>query len=307
MNEKISIIIPVYKVEAYLSECLDSVIKQTYQNLEIILVDDGSPDKCGEICDQYAQRDSRIRVLHKENAGVARARNDGIEIATGEYISFIDSDDWIAENTYETLYKGLKEADADCAVGGCVTVLDKDGVLKYQKGTRKGLGCMSAEEAMKGVLLRGSAIWNRLFKKEVFLNIRFPLDRINDDEVVALHSYAECKKIVFLDADTYYYRIRSNSITTSKFSLRKVDCYYNSIDNLEFVKKVCPELIPCGEYKYIVSMLYCYVNLIRLKKTEEVKLVLHRLKRDIKTNRKLALKNPYITLPLKVLMILSSL
>ena len=113
MGDKISIIVPVYKVEAYLSECIESIINQTYRNLEIILVDDGSPDKCGEICDEYAKKDERIHVIHKKNEGVARARNDGIEYAGGDYISFIDSDDWIAENAYEVLYQGLKQYDAD--------------------------------------------------------------------------------------------------------------------------------------------------------------------------------------------------
>ncbi len=307
MNEKISIIIPVFKVEEYLPKCIESIIGQTYTNLEIILVDDGSPDKCGAICDEYAKKDSRIRVIHKENAGVAMARNDGIEIATGDYISFIDSDDWIAENAYEVLYNGLKEHDAECSVGGCVTVLEKDGVLEPQERERKGVYCLSAQEAMKGVLLGGSAVWNRLFKKEVFQEIRFPVGRVNDDEVVALHAYAECKKIVFLDEDTYYYRIRSNSITTSKFSLRKVDCYYNSADNLEFIKKVCPELIPCAEFKYIKAMLYSYVNLKRMKKDEKAKSVLKNIKKDIKANKSMALKNSYITLPMKVLMILAAL
>lgn len=307
MNEKISIIIPVYKVEEYLPKCLDSIVRQTYTNLEIILVDDGSPDNCGEICDNYAKEDSRIKVIHKENAGVARARNDGIEIATGDYISFIDSDDWIAENTYEVLYNGLKEYDADCSVGGCVTVIDKDGVLAPQERAHTGVNCVSGQEAMKGVLLKGSAVWNRLFKREIFREIRFPIGRVNDDEVVALHAYAECQKIVFLDEDTYYYRIRSNSITTSKFSLRNVDCYYNSADNLEFVKKVCPELIPCGEYKFIKAMLYSYVNLKRMKKDEQVKKVLKSIKKDIKENKSMALKNSYVTFPMKVLVVLAAL
>lgn len=307
MSEKISIIIPVYKVEEYLPKCIDSIINQTYNNLEIILVDDGSPDKCGEICDKYALADNRIKVIHKKNAGVARARNDGIEIATGDYISFVDSDDWLAENAYEILYQGLKRQDADCSVGGCVTVIDNEGEFEYKKGSRRAIGCLSAKEAMKGVLLNGSAVWNRLFKREIFKEIRFPLDRINDDEVVALHAYAECSKIAFLDEDTYFYRIRKNSITTSKFSLKKMDFYYNSIDNLAFVKNMCPELCECGEYKVIKAMLYCYVNLKRVKKTEEVKMVLQRIKKDIKDNKSRALKNSYLPFPMKLLMVLVAL
>ena len=112
---KISVIVPIYKVENYLKRCIDSIRKQTYQNLEIILVDDGSPDMCGEMCERYAQEDSRIRVLHKENGGLSDARNVGIEAATGEYIAFVDSDDWIDDKMYEVLYDTLLKCDADIA------------------------------------------------------------------------------------------------------------------------------------------------------------------------------------------------
>lgn len=302
MGEKISIIVPVYKVEAYLSECIESIIHQTYHNLEIILVDDGSPDKCGEICDQYAKKDERIRVIHKKNEGVARARNDGIELASGDYISFIDSDDWIAENAYEILYQGLKQFDADCAVGKCVTVVDKNGVLIPKKGKDSPVRCETAPEAVKHVLLVGSAVWNRLFKREVFRHIRFPVGRINDDEVVALHAYAECKRIVFLDQDTYYYRIRENSVTTSKFSIRNVDCYYNSIDNLDFVRQTMPELVPCAEYKYIKTLLYCYVNLGKLKHDPGARAIRERLHQDMKKNKTMAYSNQYVSPMLKLLM-----
>lgn len=304
MGEKISIIIPVYKVEAYLPKCIESIIHQTYHDLEILLVDDGSPDKCGEICDQYAHRDNRIHVIHKENGGVACARNDGIEYASGEYISFIDSDDWIAENAYEILYQGLKQYDADCAVGRCVTVIEKNGALIPKKNSNSTVRCETASEAMKHVLLSGSAIWNRLFKREVFQQIRFPLGRINDDEVVALHAYAECKNIVFLNQDTYYYRIRQNSITTSKFSIRNVDCYYNSVDNLDFIRQRAPELIPCAEYKYIKAMLYCYVNLRKLKKNPEAVKICEQIHGEIRSSWKSAYANQHVSLVMKMLLFL---
>ncbi|MCM1044805.1 MAG: glycosyltransferase [Candidatus Gastranaerophilales bacterium] len=302
MSEKISIIIPVYRVETYLPKCIDSVISQTYQNLEIILVDDGSPDRCGQICDEYAERDDRIHVIHKKNEGVARARNDGIEYASGDYISFIDSDDWIAGNAYEILYRGLQRYGADCAVGRCVRAVDRDGKLTFEKQSSVSVKCETAEEAMKHVLLTGSAVWNRLFKRKVFAQVRFPVGRVNDDEVVALHAYAECDKIVFLDSDTYYYRIRKNSITTAKFSVRNVDCYYNSKDNLDFVKQKMPDLAVCAEYKYIKTMLYSYINLLRLKKDSQVRELLKQLQEDIRKNKKLARDNPYVTIPMKVLM-----
>lgn len=302
MSEKISVIVPVYKVESYLPKCIESIICQTYENLEIILVDDGSPDKCGEICDQYAQKDKRIHVIHKKNEGVACARNDGIECASGDYISFIDSDDWIAENAYEILYQGLKQYDADCAVGKCINVADKNGILHLKKNKDSLIRCETAPEAMKNVLLVGSAVWNRLFKREVFLHIRFPEGRINDDEVVALHAYAECKKIVFLDQNTYYYRIRENSVTTSKFSIRNVDYYYNSFDNLNFIRQEMPQLVSCAEYKYIKTMLYCYVKLRKLKNNPEAEKIQENIHGEIRQCKKLAYSNPYVSLPMKILM-----
>jgi len=306
MSEKISIIIPVYKVEDYLEKCIDSILCQTYDNLEVILVDDGSPDKCGEICDRYAQKDSRIHVIHKENGGVARARNDGIAYAGGAYISFIDSDDWIAENAYEILYRGLQQYQADCAVGRCVRVMDRNGQLTFRREEAPPIKCETAAEAMKHVLLEGSAIWNRLFRREVFAQIRFPVGRVNDDEVVALHAYGECGKIVFLDQDTYYYRIRNDSITTAGFSLRNVDCYYNSRDNLAFVAEKVPELVPCAEYKYIKAMLYSYFNLLKMKKDARAKEVLRELHQDIRKNKAIARGNPYVTFPMKLLLFLAA-
>lgn len=307
MKEKISIIIPVYKVEEYLPKCIESVLHQTYPELEIILVDDGSPDRCGKICDHYAKKDARIHVIHKKNEGVARARNDGLEYASGDYVSFIDSDDWIAKNAYELLLKNIKKYDADCAVGGCLTVDDKNGVLKPRKHKNAPVHCETSEEAMKRVLLSGSAVWNRLFKREIFETIRFPEGRINDDEVVALHAYSKCRNIVFLSRDTYYYRIRSNSITTSRFSLRQMDFYYNSIDNMEFIRKDCPSLLPCAEYKFIKASLYCYVHLGKLEKNEETVKARKALKKSIRKNREKARKNPHLSLPLKVLAWLCSL
>ena len=301
----ISVIIPVYGVEKYIAQCLESVINQTYKNLEIILVDDGSPDRCGKICDEYQKKDGRIRVIHKKNEGVARARNDGLDCATGDYISFIDSDDWIAPDAYEKLYRGLQENGADCAIGGCVNVIEKDVKLEYPADsfTRK-TECRDSKEVVKNLLLRASAVWNRLFKREIFETIRFPENRINDDEVVALHAYVKCKKIVMLNEPTYYYRIRKNSITTGSFTLRKMDMYYNSLDNYAFIQKTMPDLLTCAEYKVFRTRLYCYLNLKRLKKTEETAKIRKDLKTEIRKSRKNALGNPYLPFSLKAATIL---
>lgn len=304
MNEKISVIIPVYKVQEYLPKCIESVLQQTYHNLEIILVDDGSPDKCGKICEAYAKKDSRIQVIHKKNGGLASARNAGMDCASGDFILFVDSDDWITKNACQVLYQGLKRYDADCAVGKCITVLDKKGRFIPQKSKAQPLQCKTPTEAMKQVLLTCSSSCNRLYKRNIIERFRFPEGRINEDEPVMLRVYAKCNKILFLDQETYYYRKRSNSITTSHFSLQNVDCYYNSAENLTFIKKKKPELTECAEFKYIKTMLYCYVHLSLMKRNPKTEKIRKELHKNIRKNRSLALKNRYLPIKLKLLMLI---
>lgn len=290
-------------------ECLDSVLNQTYRDMEIILVDDASPDGCGDICDRYAEKDERIRVIHREeNGGLAAARNTGLDLAAGEYLFFADSDDWLAEDTLEKLYQGLKKSEADCSVGICVTVLEGDGDKRdIQSGGQKVEQCKTALEAMEQVLLTCSSACNRLYRRKTVGDLRFPQGRINEDEPFVLQVYQRMKKIIFLDCETYFYRKRANSITTSAFSVKKVDCVYNSRDNLEFVAQKAPELIPAAEYKYCKTLLWCYVNLRKLKKDGQAKALRRQLHGEIRKNRKAALANPYLGLPLKILTLLCTL
>lgn len=306
MEERISVIIPVYKVEAYLEECLDSVVNQTHRNLEVLLIDDASPDGCGVICDRYAQRDERIRVIHKEkNCGQAAARNTGMELATGEYLFFADSDDWLAGDTLEKLYEGLRRYRADCSVGACVNVLEgQDGSRQVQHVETEGERCEGSREAMKHVLLAGSAAWNRLYNREMLKGLQFPLNRINDDEVFVLRAYERMERIAFLECETYFYRKRANSITTSAFSVKMADCVHNSRENLEFVKEKASELIPAAEFKYCKSLLWCYVNLGKLKGDSQARALRRQFHREIRENRKMALSNPYLGLSLKALAVL---
>ncbi len=309
MEEKISVVIPIYNVEAYLTECLDSVISQTYENMEIILVDDASPDGCGAICDRYAESDRRIRAVHKEkNEGLAEARNTGMEHATGEYLFFMDSDDWLAADTLEKLYEGLRKYQADCSVGVCVTVLEKENGKKAVQPvgeTRERVE--TAGQAMERVLLAGSSSCNRLYRREMLEGLRFPRGRINEDEPFVMWAYARMEKIAFLACETYFYRKRANSITTSAFSVKMADCVYNSRDNLDFVTQTAPELIPAAEYKYCKSLLWCYVNLRKLKKDVRAKALRRQFHREIRKNRRMAFSNPYLGLPLKALTLLCQL
>ena len=159
----ISIIVPVYDVEPYLRKCIDSILIQSYRDLEIILVDDGSPDNCGAICDEYAEKDKRIKVIHKKNGGLSDARNAGLDIATGEYIGFVDSDDWVMPDMYEYLYKAVKEYDADMSVCGYYDYWGKTISGRYCQDIQVYKG----QEGIKALLdLKfGNYVWNKLYKR----------------------------------------------------------------------------------------------------------------------------------------------
>ena len=171
-DELISIIIPVYKVEKYLEKCINSIIGQTYTNLQIILVDDGSPDNSGKICDKYAKKDSRVEVIHKSNGGLSEARNSGIERAKGKYIGFVDSDDYIKEDMYEVLYNLITRFQADVSI---CNLYDVVGDEKNIRNINEGIKEYNRIDILKEVLMDKniqSYAWNKLYKKELFDNLK---------------------------------------------------------------------------------------------------------------------------------------
>lgn len=215
-NELISIIIPVYKVENYLERCVESILSQTYTNLEIILVDDGSPDNSGIMCDKYAAKDERIKVLHLENGGAARARNRGLDIASGKFIGFVDSDDYIDKNMYATLYNAIHEYDADIAATGIIREYE-NGELQSVVRTPSKLAVYSDEETLREILRSryvGSSVWSKLYKRSCWEKNRFPEGEINEDTKLIFELH-DGKKLVHTAQPMYHYIIRSNSVTTS--------------------------------------------------------------------------------------------
>ena len=207
----ISVIVPVYKVEPYLPRCLDSIVSQTYGDLEIILIDDGSPDRCGEICDAYAESDPRIRVLHTENRGIAAARNLGIDNSHGERLVFIDSDDWVEENMLELLLKASEESGAD------VTVCNR--MIEYPDGsriTREPLDCvLCSEEAVRynALLKIKNCVWDKLWNRECFNAVRFPEGRVFEDTATTYRVFMRSEKIRCIPDALVHYRIRDDSIS----------------------------------------------------------------------------------------------
>jgi len=211
----ISIIIPVYKVEKYLEKCIQSVINQTYENLQIILVDDGSPDNCGKICDEYAKKDHRIEVIHKSNGGLSDARNKGLEMAKGEYIGFVDSDDYIEADMYEVLYNLLKQYNADVSICNFYTV--SQGKISI-KNADNGINDYNRIEILKEILLDRniqSYAWNKLYKKELFDEIKYPIGKKYEDIGTTFYLLEKCNKIVVTGKSEYYYINRQDSIVNN--------------------------------------------------------------------------------------------
>ena len=222
--ELISIIVPIYNVEKYINQCLDSIINQTYKNLEIILVDDGSPDNCGKICDEYAIKDNRIKVIHKENGGLSSARNAGLDVASGEYISFIDSDDYVAENFIEKLYGLCKENDAEIAECGFIKFEGYIELKYLEEKNEKYVSTDMLKRMYFETATRTIVVWNKLYKRCIYEGLRFPIGKINEDEFTTYRAfYATQKKIVVTNLPLYYYRYSSESIMGRKFNVKRLD------------------------------------------------------------------------------------
>ena len=233
----ISVIIPVYNVEKYIKRCLESVINQTYKDIEIIIIDDGSTDNSGIICEEYSKRDKRIKVVHTENAGAARARNIGLDMAKGEYISFIDSDDWIMLNFLSTLLYLCKDNDADIAK--CETIDVKDENFKINNNNTE-IKIYNSKEIMNSIYsqpkLFNVAVMNKLYKRKIFENLRFKEGIINEDEDILCKVIYNAETIVITNQVLYCYFLSENSVTRSKFRVKNLDILDIFKDRMEFLK-----------------------------------------------------------------------
>lgn len=277
----ISVIVPVYNVQQYLERCLDSILRQTYDNLEIILVDDGSTDSSGRICDNYKEKDSRIFVIHKENGGLSDARNAGIEAATGDYIAFVDSDDWIDDDMYEVLYQILQENDADIAECSYRNVF----VDHIEEETSNTGECLKAdklfalENQLAWINFR-SIVWNKIFKKNIFKNLRFPIGKFHEDEFIIYKAFYLAEKLVSIDISKYnYIREREGSITV-EFREKNIDKCEAMKERLEFICSK-EELYPLKNkmldayYWVIFDVLHnCYINHIQSNRVDKLLLEL---------------------------------
>lgn len=238
MCRKVSVIIPVYKVEKYLKRCLESVVNQTYKNIEIILVNDGSPDKCGKICDAYARIDSRIKVIHKENGGLSSARNAALDIVSGEYIMFVDSDDWISEDSLEQLYEYI---DADYDIINFKFSFVKENskeLVEMHNDIKDGYECdllTYIDKLFLGEL--NFFICNKLYKKDLFNEVRFPDGRNYEDLATMYKLYFNAKSIVITDYTLYNYWLGNLNSITSNSTIKNMTDYLLSAKEIYEVNK----------------------------------------------------------------------
>ncbi len=230
---KISVIVPVYNSEAYLEKCLNSLKDQTLNNIEVILIDDGSTDSSGRICDEFARNDSRFVVVHKKNEGVCAARNQGLEIATGDYIGFVDSDDYCAKGMYMYLARLAEKNKADIACCGIKRTYLNTGATFYTRRFEK-INIYNQEEALERFFLPDyitTAVWNKIFRIDVLKGVKFPNYARNDDGWFVSMAFLKSSRIAVGEKCLYRYQIRQNSITRGNFSEKSYDIL-NSVDDI---------------------------------------------------------------------------
>lgn len=225
METAISVIVPVYRVEKYLPACIDSILNQTFTDFELILVDDGSPDRCPEICDETAKRDARVRAIHQANQGLSAARNAGIEAAHGAWLSFVDSDDFLAPDFLETLHDAAVRAGADCALCG-VQLTDEAGqkigqLLSVADGVRTGRSIL--ETLCRAPEIPYLVAWNKLYRRDVFQTLRYPVGMQNEDTYLAAELFDTVQTVICVSKPMYFYRQRADSIMHTAVTTRNLD------------------------------------------------------------------------------------
>lgn len=271
MEPLLSVIVPVYKVEAYLEKCLQSLTAQTYSNLEILLVDDGSPDQSGAICDRWAEQDSRIRVIHQKNQGAGAARNAALDVAQGELIGFVDSDDYLSPQMYAHLYS-LMEGNVDIAE--CEILETEDDSCPLDDGTGAEVHSYSGVEAMS---LHIEDTWfrqtppNKLYRRRVLEGVRFPVGNLIDDEYVTYRAIGASRRLVHSTARMYAYRQQPGSAMHKPYSLKRLEGIRAKQERLAFLEENMEALVPQAKNDLLMSCLYGMQGTLRNLTGEEKK------------------------------------
>lgn len=285
----ITVIVPVYNVEKYLIKCIDSIITQTYKDLEIILVNDGSTDNSGKICDKYKSKDKRIKVIHKDNGGLSDARNCGLKISNGEYIVFLDSDDWVDENYIKILYNLIKKYDSDMSICDFKKVYNEEEKLNsnYNEMVFSNIEALKQIHTEKGTQF--IVAWNKMYKKKLLDGMKYPKGKVHEDEFLTPILLYRSNKIAYTEKELIYYRQREGSIMSNGFNLKKLDYLDALEERVKYYKDNELEKLSINEAHvlgYTIISYYYLVNKLKYDKKKKVCLMLKkRIRKVIKNNK----------------------
>jgi len=253
----VSVIVPVYKVEPFLHECVESILAQSFTDYELILVDDGSPDSCPAMCDAWAAKDPRIKVVHKPNGGLSDARNAGLVIAQGEYISFVDSDDWIAPEMLEKLLEAMQRDDSDIAACSVQMVWEdgKEGQLLTVQ-TNCVLEREEAEHALMAEVVLKQPVWYKLYRRDCIRGISFEVGKQHEDVFWSYLAVANARRVSVIDYVGYYYRQRPGSIMSTSYSLKRLDAIEAYEKRSRFMEAHFPALADEARTQVLTGCIY---------------------------------------------------
>jgi glycosyltransferase involved in cell wall biosynthesis len=306
MSPEISIIVPIYKVEPYLKRCVDSILGQTFSNFELILVDDGSPDNCGKICDEYLQKDSRVKVIHKVNGGLSSARNAGLDLANGKYVGFVDSDDYIHQKMFQVLHENAEKYTANVVICDFLKVYETEcfytedfsysNILQFTN-------IQALNELYTNNNIKFVVVWNKLYDRTLFKDVRFPDGKSDEDEFIAHRTLYNTNKVIYVQGSLYYYLQRNNSIVGSPFNIRRLDKVYALEDRFKFFRTVKQlKLKNKAEKDYVDSFFWNYYK--AKKELTNVDEDLKKLEKNLNKNLSSIIRNPLFGLKHKIALVL---
>lgn len=280
VNPKISVVVPVYNVEKYFDNCVESLVNQTYSDLEIILVDDGSSDGCPQMCDEWAGKDTRIKVIHKTNGGLSDARNVGMKIATGKYISFIDSDDYIALDFFETLLPVMETENSDIVECSVVKFYEDGRFEEYSDDLA--VTTFETESALSRLIAENpfhQHVWNKLYKTQLVKDIPYVVGKLNEDEFWTYQVFGRAKKVSRINKTMYYYLQRSSSIMGETYNIRRLDALEGKSNRQNYIEKNYPNLAVQAKIDFYGSCMFAYQCVIKYLSGKEKREAITRIKR----------------------------
>ena len=299
MNYKVSVVVPVYKVESYIHKCLDTIMNQDFTEYEVVLVDDGSPDSCGEICEKYASGRQNVKVIHQSNQGLSAARNNGVVESSGEYILFVDSDDYISADCVSFLYSIAKKHNADISIAKMLKVWNDDGNTDFTSDVKELV--MGPGEALKEMCYTykfGGFSQNKLYRRELVERYPYPVGRLYEDIATTHKIMGDAQKIVFGNKYTYFYRQSGTSIMRSKFNPKQLDGLEFVKEQLRYIEERYPEAKDAAIYKCAARIHnYMYTLLDGSKMSRET---YRMLRSELKQYLPIVLRDRYVKKSFKI-------